>query len=470
MQFSPARDLEIDGFRLEERLHQGGLGSIWRVSKPGIDFPIAMKLPLLRPGDNPLNIVGYEMEQIIMPRLSGPHVPRFVAAGNFDGPYIVMEMIPGVSLKERLPELPLPPAEVADLGARIADALEALHRQRTIHLDLKPSNIMVRASGEVVLLDFGLSRHLDFPDLLGEEFDEPVGTGAYVAPEQILGIRTDPRSDLFSLGVLLYFFACGERPYGEPQTLGLWRKRLHTPPKPPRAWHKDVPPWLQEIILTCLEIDPNGRYQTAAHLAFDLRHPELVKLTERAEQTSRPGRMSGWLKRLRPAGSPEWANSAPRVGNGPPIVMAAVDLSDETLAGPLREAVERFLAGQPGARLACINIMKLARFKIDEYEDEQGQNLHLLRLSQLKLWSEPLERLPNPITYHVLEALDPAAVIVDFARRNNVEQIFLGARANSTMRRYLGSVSTQVVAEANCSVTVVRAPRGGDSAEPQSAA
>src|SRR5262249_60014833 len=132
------------------------------------------------------------------------------AVGDLGGAYQAMEMIAGRSLKVRLQDLPLAPDEVADLGARIADALEDLHKQRVVHLDLKPSNIMIRdGSGDAVLLDFGLSRHLDLPDLPAEEIGGPIGTGAYVSPEQVLGVRNDPRSDLFSLGVLLYFFATG---------------------------------------------------------------------------------------------------------------------------------------------------------------------------------------------------------------------------------------------------------------------
>ena len=169
----------IGGFRLEQKFHHGGLGTLWKVSRADIAAPLVMKLPFLLPGEDPLTIVSYETEQMIMPRLSGSHVPAFIAAGDFDGPYVVMELITGRSLLDRLPELPLPAGEVADLGARIADALEDVHRQRVIHLDLKPSNIMIRdGSGEAVLLDFGLARHLDLPDLPGEELEGPIVTGS----------------------------------------------------------------------------------------------------------------------------------------------------------------------------------------------------------------------------------------------------------------------------------------------------
>ena len=275
----------IDGFQFVQPLTEGHLGMLWRVKRPDSDVAMVMKLPLLRDGGDPLAIVSYEAEQMILPRLSGSHVPRFIAAGDFDGPYIVMEWIAGRSLKERLTDLPLAPAAVADLGARIADALEDLHRQRVVHLDVKPSNIMVRDDGAVVLLDFGLSRHLDLPDLPAEEVPGPLGTGAYISPEQVLGVRHDPRSDLFALGVLKYFVATGERPFGEPDTVAQWRRRLYFAPPPPRRWRPELPPWLQEIILRCLEVDPRDRYQSAAHLAFDLRHPDLVQLTARAERT-----------------------------------------------------------------------------------------------------------------------------------------------------------------------------------------
>ena len=102
---------------------------------------------------------------------------------------------------------------------KIATALADLHRQNVIHHDIKPSSIMFRESGEAVLIDYGLSHHNHLPDLLQEEFRLPYGTAPYMAPERLIGVRDDPRSDLFSLGVLLYFFTTGERPFGESETL-----------------------------------------------------------------------------------------------------------------------------------------------------------------------------------------------------------------------------------------------------------
>ncbi|MEP7296491.1 MAG: serine/threonine-protein kinase, partial [Burkholderiales bacterium] len=206
----------VDGFRLDERTHQGGMATLWRVTRvePAPlgepELPLIMKVPRIKGGDDPTTIVGFEVEQMIMPALSGPHVPRFVAKGDFTHlPYIVMERIAGSSLRERFDAAPLPVDEVARIGAKVANALHDLHRQHVVHLDVKPSNIMFRPEidgrgGEAVLIDFGLSRHDQLPDLLDEEFELPMGTAPYMSPEQVQFSRSDPRSDLFSLGVLLY--------------------------------------------------------------------------------------------------------------------------------------------------------------------------------------------------------------------------------------------------------------------------
>jgi serine/threonine protein kinase len=240
----------MDGFHIEELIHRGGMARLWSVSKPGIDMPLLMKVPILGEGGDPAAIVSFEMEQMIMARISGPHVPHFVAAGDFAvHPYIVMERLAGKSLLPRLANLPLPYDEVAEIGWKVATALEDLHRQHVIHLDIKPSNILFRPSGEAVLIDFGLSRHTQLPDLMQEEFRLPYGTAPYMAPEQLLGVRHDPRTDQFGLGVLLYFFSTGERPFGDSERLSVMKKRLWRDPKPPRAVRPDYPKWSRHGVI-----------------------------------------------------------------------------------------------------------------------------------------------------------------------------------------------------------------------------
>ena len=462
----------IDGFVLGEPLDPGGMASFWRVTKPGIDMPMVMKIPLMRRGEDPITIVGFEVEQMILARLAGPHVPRFVAAGDFEQPYIVMEYIAGRSVKSLLPRTPIDPRDVVDIAVSVAFALHDLHRQHVFHLDLKPSNIILRGNGEAALIDFGLSHHDQLPDLIGEEIEGPVGTAPYVAPEQVLGDRGEPRSDIFALGVVMYFLATGERPFGDPQRAAEWRHRLWRDPYPPRHFNKAVPPWLQEVILRCLEVEPGARCASAAQLAFDLQNPEQVVLTHRAGKIARDGTPTvfrRWFKRRRLKHSAR-LRRRPRP-TGAPIIVAAIDLSAgaKALGDALLVAVGRILSTEPSARLACVNILKTARVGIEPMEDAQGRNPHLQRLVELKHWARTLPVAPERITFHVLESPDPASALIEYAHNNRIDHIVMGARDSSPLRRYLGSVSSQVVAQARCTVTVVRVAEGREGTEAQNA-
>ena len=449
----------IDGFRLEEIVHRGGMSVLWRVTRSGDGMPLIMKVPLIKEGADPAAVVSFEMEQMIMPRLSGRHVPKFIAAGDFAvQPYIVMERIEGQSLLPRLRHLPLPYDEVAEIGVKIATALDALHRQHVVHLDIKPSNIVLRPDGDAVLLDYGLAHHAQLPDLMQEEFRVPFGTAPYMSPEQLKGNRSDPRSDQFALGVLLYFFSTGVRPFGEGETLRAMRRRLWRDPEPPRKLRADYPPWLQEIVLRCLEIEAAWRYPTAAQLAFDLSHPGQVKLTRRSERMTRDSFTIVLRRRFNTdLTAPRRKTDAATQVSSAPIVAAAVDLAgDATLNESLRTTTARLLATLPSARLACLNVNKQHRLAIDTTLDAAGQSKQVDRLVGLRHWAEPLKLDGARLTVHVLEAVEPADAILDFVRANRVDHLLIGARDPSLMRSLLGSVSAKVAAEAPCSVTIVR--------------
>ena len=147
--------------------------------------------------------------------------------------------------------------------------------------------------------------------------------------------------------------------------------------------------------------------------------------------------------------------------------MVAVDLSHgvDPLAESLRDTTRRMIQAEPSARLACVSVLKLARIALDSTVDASGRNLHVQGLADLSHWSRALGLPSERVTHHVLEAPDAAEAILDYARTNHVDHVLLGARASSTLRRYLGSVSSQVVAAAPCSVTVVRVPGGQPAPE-----
>jgi eukaryotic-like serine/threonine-protein kinase len=461
--FSIQPGVVIDGFTVGECVHRGGMATLWSVTHPDIASPLLMKIPRVSEGEDPAAIVSFEMEQMILPRLSGPHVPACYAAGDFARQaYVVIEPIPGQTLYSRLGDLPLSYEEARVIAWKVAIALADLHRQHVIHHDIKPSSIMFRPSGEAVLIDFGLSHHSQLPDLLQEEFRLPYGTAPYMAPERLLGVRDDPRSDLFSLGVLLDFFTTGVRPFGEGETLRGMRRRLWRDPYPPRKLRADYPPWLQEVVLRCLEIDPVWRYPTASQLAFELAHPDQIKLTARAERLNRDPLSTVWRRRFNDNLTQRRGKSsvAAQLASGP-IVAVALDIAEGSAAlnDALLGSAERILATMPQARLACLNVLKLGRVTLDRTLDDAGSNKHIDRLVTLKHWASPLKLDQSRLTVHVLEAVDPAAAILDFVEANDVDHILIGARHNSLVRSLLGSVSSKVAAEAPCTVTVVRPPR-----------
>lgn len=458
-----ATGTEVGGFRIRGTLHEGGMALLYAVDAVGATspppFPLLMKVPRLGFGSHPGCLIGFEVEQMILGRIKGPHVPRLVASGDLDGaPWLVMERIEGARLADAAARAPLAAAEVARLTGAVAAAVHDLHRQNVIHLDLKPENVLLREDGTAVLVDFGLARHAELPDLVEEEFDLPAGTGASISPEQLAGIRSDPRSDIFALGVIAYRLATGKLPFGAPSTLGAMRRRLYLDPPPPRALVPDLPPWLQEVILRCLEIRAESRYPTAAQLAHDLAQPGQIPLTARAYRLHRAGPFAVARRWLLARREPARAAATPSLHlSRAPHVMAAVDLDDrrEAMAEAMRAALRRALAAEPDLRITLVTVQAPQPFG-EESTPELEHSRQTAALVDLRHWARPLGLSAEKLRIHVAEGSDPAGLLLDYAATHHADRILLGARGHSALRRYLGSVSARVVAEAACTVTVVR--------------
>lgn len=457
--------MRLGGFTLLQPLHEGGMATLWRVSHPDHGSSLLMKMPRVAYGESVSQVVGFEVERMLLPLLAGAHVPRFIASGDEgDQPWLVMEQVSGSTLRPLLDQAPIAPGRVAALGALAAIALADLHRQQVVHLDIKPSNLLLHRGADgnerIVLIDFGLSRHAQLPDLLAEQFHIPMGTAPYIAPEQVLGVRSDPRSDLFALGVTLYHLATAQRPFGFPGSQRGLRRRFYQDPVPPRSLVAAIPRWLQETILRCLEVDPDARHPTAAQLALDLQHPEQVTLTGRAERLQRAGRIERARRWWRALGmEPERISARAAQAARAPLIMAALDLKqpDPALDLALRDTVQRLVATSPGARLACVTVLRTARIGLDSNIDAEGRNRHLKRLAGLRDWARTLALPDHRITFHVLESPDIADALIEYARSNAIDHLIMGARGVTGVRRLLGSVSARVVAEAGCTITVVRA-------------
>jgi serine/threonine protein kinase len=435
---------ELDGFTVGDHLHAGAMGDVFRCTGHGLTQPLVMKVPRLGSGEQSESMLGFQTEAAILPRLKGCHVPALIATGDLTRtPYLVLEWIPGTTLEARFAGGPLPAAELAAIGAAVADALHAVHRQTVIHLDVKPTNVILRPDGTAVLIDFGLAHHAELPDLFAEETRFRAGSAPYVSPEQLLGTREDPRSDLFALGVTLYEAATAALPFGEPETDV--RNRFWLDPPPPSSLAPEVPPWLQEVILRCLEPSAELRYQSAAHVAFDLREPQQIVLTARATKAKRAG-LFAHVQRFLHAHAEHAARlrSPAALPSTTPIVLVAIDtehLEDERHPA-IHFALSQILASSSEFRLLCLSVIAPGGSTLE----------HLVRLRQ---WVEPLGLPAERLSLHALEASSPAEAIVELARHNNVDLIVLGAPSDSG-RAWAQSVASTVSGKAPCSVHLVR--------------
>jgi len=465
--------LVIDDFVLGPRLYAGAMARVHEVNwvegkaPAGVArFPMVMKIPRMTRNDGAENLVGYEVEMQIMPALQGRHVPRFVAAGDLSQlPYLVMERIEGQTLEHLMAAVdgPMPFADAARLGAALAKAVHSLHMQNVCHMDLKPANVLMQTDGRAVLLDFGLSCHAHMPDLLAEELRKAVGSPAWMAPEQVVGVRGDARSDVFAVGVILYEMVTGKLPFGAPQTAGGLRQRLWMDPRLPRQLRPDVPDWLQEVVLRCLEPEAADRYASAAQLAFDLTHPDQVKVTERGKREVGTGFWVHFRRWIRAAGREYTPSPLPKqLTENVPIVMVGVphqDVSDEALDN-LRDAVARSLGLRQGARLSCVTVIS------GSHSGESESETHRQHLVRLQRWAEGLPLEGHQVSYHVIESGQVADALLAYARGNHVNLIILGAATHGlSTQRFIATVPIKVAMHAPCTVVLVKGTRGAHDEE-----
>lgn len=452
----------IDGFVLGEEVHRGGMAVLFSATKKGIDVPILLKIPRVGRNQPVESLIGFETELNVMRTLDSPYVPKFLGAGNMaTHPYIAMERVPGVSLEsigEKTERFSI--EDVIRIGAALAQAVQSLHMQDVIHLDLKPDNILLDQNGKLTLIDFGLAHHAHYPDLLAEEMRKGVGSAPYVSPEQIMGVREDSRSDIFAIGVILYEMLTGELPFDNPQSLSGLRRRLWAQPTPPRAIRSETPPWLQEVILRCLEARAADRYQSATRLRQCLREPESVKLTERSERMHSLGFFNGLKRWWRAAGYvPSPCQAPSEIEESTPLIIVAIDTrqSDDRLRERMLSHTMLLLQVNPESRLVCLSTIPGTPAVDGQNEAQSASGIVRGHLVQLMQWAKPLKLPPERFSSHVLEAMDPASRIVEFAQDNSASLILIGAsRKIPNIVTPWRTSMTKIVEEAPCSVHIVR--------------
>ncbi|HEY1634859.1 MAG TPA: protein kinase [Acidimicrobiales bacterium] len=254
-------------YRLIEFIARGGMAEVWEGHDVLLARRVAVKLPHAHLGRQEAFRRRFRREAVAAARLSHPNIVAIFDTGTDDEDnFIVMERVDGPSLRQLLvPDRPLPVDRAVSITAQVASALEYAHRQAVVHRDIKPANILIGQDSIVKVADFGIAKAA-----LGDDMTQTgtaLGTARYLAPEQVEAGRPDRRSDIYSLGVVLYEMICGRPPFQADNELALALQHLRAVPPPPRSVSPEVPPWLEAVVLTSLAKSPEQRFATAEHLA-----------------------------------------------------------------------------------------------------------------------------------------------------------------------------------------------------------
>ncbi len=272
-----------DRYRLEARIGSGGMAEVYRAVDTVLGRTVAVKVLLPQFARDASFVERFRREAQAAARLNHPNIVATYDHGADDGTqYIVMEFVEGRTLAEFMGSgKHLTPPQAVELAGRVCDALAAAHAQGVIHRDIKPGNIMVTRDGTVKVMDFGIARMTTGPET-APQTSGVLGTASYLSPEQAKGLPVDARSDIYSLGAVLFEMLAGRPPFVGDTPVAVAYKQVNEPPEPPSRFNADVAPSLDAVIMRALSKNPASRYQTAAEFQADL---ERVRRGQAVEAT-----------------------------------------------------------------------------------------------------------------------------------------------------------------------------------------
>jgi serine/threonine-protein kinase len=281
---------QLDSYRIDAPIARSGMATIFRATDLRDNRTVALKIPHPDMEADPILFDRFQREAAIGERLRHPNVMQVFGDEHRSRVYMVMEWCEGRLLRRILDEGRISPDRAIRIAIQVLKALDYIHANGVVHRDLKPENIMVDENDIIKLIDFGIASDSASRRLTYANFTATLGTPDYIAPEQVKGKRGDGRSDIFSVGVILYDMLTGKLPFSGPSPLAAMNDRLLNHPVPPRVADPSVSPQLQEILYRALERDPRNRYATAQEFLHDLEHPGEVGVEDRPE-------LRNWQKR-----------------------------------------------------------------------------------------------------------------------------------------------------------------------------
>ena len=275
----------LDHYRLDRAVARGGMATLYRATDMRDGRAVAIKVPHAEMEADVVLVERFRREQAIGQELHHPGVVKTFAGEDPSRLYMVVEWVDGRLLRSILNEERWLPIERAtDFALQILDGLDTMHKHGVVHRDLKPENIMVDEADRIKLIDFGIAMREDARRITFVEMSPTLGTPDYIAPEQVKGQRGDQRSDIYSLGVMLYEMLTGKVPFVGANPLVVMNERVLMDPVPARKLNPEITPQLDEILHRAMVREPRHRYSTAADMAWELEHQEQVGVDEGARR------------------------------------------------------------------------------------------------------------------------------------------------------------------------------------------
>jgi serine/threonine-protein kinase len=277
----------LDQYQVGDLLARSGMASIFKAVDTETGATVALKIPHMQFESDVVFFERFKREELIGQRLDHPNIVKVLKPREQSRMYLAMEYVEGRSLRAMLSGGPLATDAALDIARQVCEALVYLHAHKVIHRDIKPENVLLTASGQVKILDFGIALDESARRLTWAGLSAAVGTPDYMAPEQIGGRRGDERTDVYAVGTMLYEMLTGNLPHAAANPHALMRAKTHDDPRPPSYHLPSIDPALETIILRAIARAPRDRHATVAELLAHLRDPQAAP--PRAADGAAPG-------------------------------------------------------------------------------------------------------------------------------------------------------------------------------------
>ena len=312
-------------YRITAAIGAGGMGEVYRATDTKLGRDVAIKMLPAAVAQDPERLARFEREARSLASLNHPNIVTIFSVEEADGSrFLAMELVEGDTLDTLIASGGLPLPRFFEIAVPLADALSAAHERGIVHRDLKPGNVMVTREGRVKVLDFGLAK-LEAADSNPNLTSTPTesraadltsegqvfGTVAYMSPEQARGAKVDSRSDVFSLGVVLYQMVTGERPFQGATAVDMISSILRDTPPAVTNLRTDVPPHLSRVLRRCLEKEPRDRYQTSRDVFNELRDLRAETASSPSAESPSPQSTDAQPVRRRARSAPTTASGSP---------------------------------------------------------------------------------------------------------------------------------------------------------------